>query len=78
MDEVAVHSPIQNSPGESAHAAHGSIWSVPSQEDLILVAAVSQVNTVIPKLAGLQGGRFLIPFGETYFTMSRIRVGPDQ
>lgn len=53
MDEVAAHSRIQNSPGKSAHAAHGSVWSLPSQEDLIPVAPVSQVNTIIPKLAGV-------------------------
>lgn len=77
-DEVAFHSRIQNSPGEGAHAAHGSVQSAPSQEDVIPVATVSQTNTIIPKLVGVQGGRFLIPFGATYFTMLRIHVGPDQ
>lgn len=78
MDEVAIHTSIQNSPGKSAHAIHVSIQSVLDQEDLITLAMVSQVNTIIPFLVGGHRGRFLILFGDNCSTILRMHVGPDQ
>lgn len=51
--------------------------SKPSQEDLIAAAPVFHVNTTMPKLMGAQGEIFTIPFVVTYFTISKILVGPD-
>lgn len=51
--------------------------SKPSQEHLIAVAPVFHVNTIMPKLMGVQGGIFTIPFVVTYFTISKLLVGPD-